>query len=716
LDSNSLANVTRFLYAIYHLTSPILAPIGEGVIVFPHPMNVLLRTLSRPRRVATLAAALCSLASAFSASAGADSLAPLPPTIEQFFGLPSVRQPRVSPDGRKIAFLFPHEKKLALGVFDRATQESRLILRGADESIHSFFWKGSDRLVFEADVSGNESFFIGATDLEGRSVLRIAESQCLEHNLTGDFAGILDPLPVDPERIGVIGFFAGNIDNSTFVGGSPIIARLNVRNRGISPLLELRETDRHAAFVFDQRGTFRLRGRLEGPTLVWEHRNDDRQDFQAIARHPFHGYAETWDPQFFAADSATLWLISREEHDRGALYAFDTRTRQRGPALFVPPEGEITEVIATRDRSRLLGVRYESDRERHHWFDADRAALQNRLETTFKGCLVRVTSQSDDGSVALIWVSHDREPGVYYILDQQAGSLVQFKRTRELDPALLSPRQPVVYRARDGLEIHGYLTVPRGTTGKRLPLIIHPHGGPFGVRDSWGFDGDAQFLASRGYAVLQPNYRGSGGYGRDFVNRGRQQWGRAMQDDLTDGVRWAIAQGIADSARVAIYGASYGGYAALAGAMFTPELYACAVNYVGAADLEITFKQRGEDAWRTADEFSYQRTWVGADRAYRDATSPLNFVDRIRIPTLHAYGAQDPRVKIGHWSRLEPLLKKHGKAHQSIVEGRQGHGFRNEKESVSFYAALETFLARHLIPEGKVTIGKERAIDMPAKQ
>jgi dipeptidyl aminopeptidase/acylaminoacyl peptidase len=262
--------------------------------------------------------------------------------------------------------------------------------------------------------------------------------------------------------------------------------------------------------------------------------------------------------------------------------------------------------------------------------------------------------------------------------------------------------------------IHGYLTVPPGATGRNLPLIIYPHGGPFGIRDSWIFDPDAQFLATRGYAVLQPNYRGSGGYGRAFINRGRQQWGRAMQDDLTDGVRWAIDRGIADPGRVAIFGASYGGYAALIGVMLTPELYACAVNYVGAADLELTFHQRGEDAWRAPDEFSYQREWVGPTKAYRDATSPLHFVDRIKVPTLHAYGAQDPRVKIDHWARLEPLLKKHGKEYQAIVEGRQGHGFRGEDESLTFHAALEAFLAQHLLNRmTEVKVGDPRVIEMP---
>ena len=666
------------------------------------------------RRLALLSGLVAGAVEAASAT-GATS--PQPPTIDEFFSLPQVRQPRVSPDGTKIAFLFPHEKKMALGVFDRATRESRMILRGADESIHHFFWKGNERIVFEADVAGNESFFIGSTDLAGKQVLRIAESQRLENNLTGDFAGLIDPLPQDPDRIAVVGFFAGNIDNATFVGGAPIIARLNVRNRGLSTLLELRDSDRHVSFVLDHRGALRLPSRLEGKTLVWEHRRDDGEPFRRIAEHPFHGYAETWTPQFFAADNTTLWVISRAEHDRGALYAVDTRTFTFGPPLFVPPEGEITDVIATPDHARLLGVRYESAREHHHWFDARRGALQAKLEQTFVGCDVRVSSRSDDETIALVWVGHDREPGVYYVLDQKAGSLTQFKRVREIDPARLAPRRPISYAARDGVIVHGYLTVPRGQEGKPVPLVLHPHGGPFGVRDGWGYDTDAQFLASRGYAVLQPNYRGSGGYGREFINRGRHQWGRAMQDDLTDGVKWAIAQGIADPARVAIYGASYGGYASLIGVMLTPELYACGVNYVGASDLEITFKQRGEDAWRTSDEFSYQREWVGATRAYRDETSPINLVERIQVPTLHAYGAEDPRVKINHWSRLEPLLKKYGKNYQAIVEGQQGHGFRNEKESVSFYAALETFLAHNLRDrKPEVRVGPTKVIDLPAKK
>jgi dipeptidyl aminopeptidase/acylaminoacyl peptidase len=643
--------------------------------------------------------------------------------LESFFGLPSVHSPLLSPDGRKIAFLFPLDGRMALGLFDRASGESRLVLRGTDESLYSFFWKGNDRLVFEADFQGNESFFVGATDLSGKKVIRIVETQG-QNYLGGSSGGIVDELESDPDHIMVEGILRSTAPRpgEPSIADLPLsldytVAKVNVGNRAFSPVYTY-GSEHTRSIEVDNAGVVRLRSRVDhGKELVWEHRENDGKSWHEIARHPFNGYAETWRPLRFAADNTILWLISREEHDCGALHAYNTLTQQRGPALFVPPEGEIEDIITTHDRTRLLGVAYESERRHYHWVDEERARLQASLENIFKGAEVRVASQSDDEKVKLVWVGHDREPGVYFVLDQNTGSLTQFKRTREIDPALLSPRRPITYTARDGLVIHGYLTLPHGAEGRRVPLIIHPHGGPFGVRDSSGFDADAQFLANRGYAVLQPNYRGSGGYGREFVNKGRFQWGRAMQDDLTDAVKWAVAEGIADPARVAIYGASYGGYAALVGVTLTPELYCCAINYVGAADLEITFKDRGDDAYLLSNDFSYQREWVGPTAEWRAATSPVNFVERIRVPTLHAYGEKDPRVKIDHWTRLEAQLKKHGKTYESIEQKRQGHGFRDEKASVGFYGSLESFLARHLapLPVGTVRLGEIKTVELPAR-
>jgi dipeptidyl aminopeptidase/acylaminoacyl peptidase len=261
-----------------------------------------------------------------------------------------------------------------------------------------------------------------------------------------------------------------------------------------------------------------------------------------------------------------------------------------------------------------------------------------------------------------------------------------------LDTTKLQPRQPVAYPARDGLVIHGYLTLPAGAAGRRVPLIVHPHGGPFGVRDDWGFDAEVQFLASRGYAVLQPNYRGSGGYGQKFEQAGFREWGGKMQDDLTDGVKWAIDQGFADPERICIYGASYGGYAALAGVTFTPELYRCAINYVGVSDLRVI-----ASVARYFDRGSllFNKTRIG-EGAMLDERSPVNYVQNIRVPTLHAYGDNDVRVIQEHWMRLEAALKRYHKPYEYITENKEGHGFGHEESRMRFYGLVEKFLEKNL--------------------
>lgn len=634
------------------------------------------------------------------------------PPVNVFFDLPKVSRPRVSPDGTKIAFLLSHESRMALGVLDRKDNTARMILQGKDESLLGFFWKGNERLVFYADYQGNESAFVGSTDLSGKKIVRLVETQGRWRYLGGSSGGILDELESDPDRIimnGILRSSAPRPGESSIVdlpwNLDAIVAKVNVRSRAITNIYTFGSERIHSLLV-DNAGTLRLRARMElgddRVDLIWEHRETDGKAWREIARHPWHGYAENWEPISFAADNQTLYLLSREENDRGALHVFDTRTLRLGPALFTPPAGEIQRIILSRDRTKLLGVQFEAEKVQHHWFDGERAKLQQMLENSLPGMDVRVVSSSIDGQVHVVWAGSDREPGVYFVLDRKAGSMNTLERVRNIDPAMMRPMQSVRFTARDGLELHGYLTLPKSAVGgRRVPLIIHPHGGPFGVRDSWGFNPEVQFLASRGYAVLQVNFRGSGGYGRAFLDKGRQQWGRAMQDDLSDAVQWAVSKGIADPKRVAIYGASYGGYAALAGVTLTPELYACAVNYVGVSDLELAFKWMGDDAFMTAKEqkFSYQQVWVGPDKAYRDPASPINFVERIRVPTLHAYGSNDPRVEIDHWSRLERLLKLHGKPYVGIKRRDQGHGFRDEQASLSFYSAMETFLAEHLAPE-----------------
>ena len=244
-------------------------------------------------------------------------------------------------------------------------------------------------------------------------------------------------------------------------------------------------------------------------------------------------------------------------------------------------------------------------------------------------------------------------------------------------------------------------------------MVVLSHGGPW-ARDTWGFDGEVQFLASRGYAVLQPNYRGSGGYGLKFLKAGQGEWGGKMQDDLTDAVQWAIAQGIADPDRVAIVGASYGGYAALAGVTFTPELYCCGINYVGVSDLLILNRHAVEGDRGTQ---LYFEKWVGSEARSMHARSPVNFVERIQVPTLHAYGENDPRVDIDNWTRLRAKLDKLAKPYQFLRVDSEGHGFRKEENRIRFYKEVDVFLATNLRDHpGRVKILPTKVLELPAKE
>ena len=631
------------------------------------------------------------------------SAEPPPPVLplEAFFSLPTISAPELSPDGTKIAFLFPKDGKKALGLFDRKTNASRIILEGVKDSVEYFFWKGNEHIIFGGDVGGNESSFLGVTDLTGKKIQRILEST-VRDEIRGSYGGVVNDLPLSDEEVILGGFFTEKPtrqwDGVAQYGSQTKIVRYNVRNR--SQQIILADDGEFNGFIADNAGQLRLAVRKQADSWVWYHRSPgEKSRFVEISRFPAHGYVETWKPLGFTADNSTFYLVSREEHDRGALYAYDPATRERGPTIFVPPAGEIASTIMNRARTKLLGVAYLSDRLHYHWFDGERAELQKTLENTFKGSEARVVSTSADETVRLVHVGSDRDPGAYFILDLQAPSLTLFKRIRpDIDPARMQPMRMITFKARDGLELQGYLTLPGGAEGKKVPLILLPHGGPFGVRDEWGFSDEVQFLVNRGYAVLQVNYRGSGGYGREFINKGRHQWGRAMQDDLTDAVKWAIEQGYADPKRVAIYGASYGGYAALAGITLTPELFCCAVNYVGVANLRVAFKGYGGDAFDRSGELDYQAKWVAPTAEYANFTSPLNLVERIRVPTLHAYGQNDARVDFRQWLELKAQLDKYNKPYEAIVEKEQGHGFRNENASLKFYGALEKFFATHLAP------------------
>ena len=334
-----------------------------------------------------------------------------------------------------------------------------------------------------------------------------------------------------------------------------------------------------------------------------------------------------------------------------------------------------------------------------HYFDEDERKLRKRIGEHFPGRRFGMADSDKAEEHYLVYVGGDRTRGAYWLYDATTDQATHMADLAPwLDEAEMNEMLPVDYTTRDGLHIEAYLTLPDGLSldeARNLPVVVNPHGGPW-ARDTWGFSSEVQFLANRGYAVFQMNYRGSTGYGRRFLEASYKQWGLRMQDDITDGVKWLIGQGIADPGRIAIYGGSYGGYATLAGLCFTPELYACGIDYVGVSNL-FTFMQTIPPYWRPMLEMMYEQ--VGnpeTDREQLAATSPALHAENIRVPLLIAQGANDPRVNKAESDQMVEALRQRGITVEYMVKDNEGHGFHNQENRFDFYRAVEKFLQAHL--------------------
>ena len=662
--------------------------------------------LRSPRLAGLCLAALLALAPQLSAAPAAP--APKPPSgadipIEDFFVDAEIRSVQVAPDGRHLAFLARlGTGRTGVALMDLETGKIEPLVAAKDENYSWYFWKGSDRIVFGGDIGGREQQSFRSISLSKRAVVNLAEAYQEVVAERANWASLLDDLKFDDNNILIVG-------NKDAGSGTRSVYRLNIVTGDRTNVPGSGDVGVFGPLA-DNAGVIRARARISGETEYHEVRADGHSTFAKVAETPrsLLGYTAKWEPLVFAADNRTLYVILRDGPEV-RLRAFDTVEKTYLPEPNYVLEGDYDTLVLSWDRSKLLGVYSVADRPVVHWFDHARAVLQAKIDAALPGNVNRIVSVSRDEKVYIVSSSSDRDPGTYFILDlnniaRGRPPIMQVpagRRNSRISPAQMQPMQPVSYKARDGLVIHGYLTLPAGAAGKRVPLVVHPHGGPYGIRDDWGFDPEVQFMASRGYAVLQPNYRGSGGYGIDFLVAGKREWGGKMQDDLSDGVKWAIDQGIADPERVAIVGASYGGYAALAGVTFTPELYCCAVNYVGVSDLSIISGY----ARNNFGERDFEHEWIGDDQKYMHDRSPVNFVQNIRVPTLHAYGENDPRVDIDHWRRLKARLDEFHKTYEFIKEGEEGHGFRHEDTRIAFYRQVDQFLAKYLAPKGQVKFG-----------
>jgi dipeptidyl aminopeptidase/acylaminoacyl peptidase len=596
--------------------------------------------------------------------------------MEDFFRNPEVARFDLSPNGEYLSFLKPWNSRLNVYVRRIGDSASTRVTSATEQDIFYYFWANDGQIVYLQDKFGDENYHLFIAGIDGSGERDLTPFDSVKVRMVDDLEDIEDEMIISMNRRDPRVFDVYRIILST--GELQLIAE----NPG-----------NIAGWMTDHDGKLRVAVSIDGLDVGLLYRKTEQDTFELLEKHDFR---DELSPELFTYDNKGLYVLSNLDRDKLALYRYDPEKRKLGKLIYENPDVDVAGPILSRKRKKLTGVYYITDKVSYAFLDDWRARLQAELEALIPDKEVRVAALSRDETKALVVAYGDRTHGVYYYYEPETK---KFMKLADVSPWLkedeLAEMKPVTYLTRDSLTIHGYLTLPVGVEPRNLPVVMLIHGGPQ-ARDLWRFDPEAQFLANRGYAVLQPNFRGSTGYGKRFTNLGLGEWGRKMQDDISDGVKWLIDQGIADPKRVGIYGGSYGGYATLAGLAFTPELYACGIDYIGPSNL-MTFMNTIPPYWEQSRAIMYEA--VGdpdKDRERLEAASPLFHVDSIRAPLFVAQGANDPRVKQAESDQMVEALRARGVEVEYMLKENEGHGFANEENRFDFYRAMELFLARHL--------------------
>ncbi len=613
---------------------------------------------------------------------------------------------RISPDGRYLSAIVPkpqnpHENVLAI-LDGRTAKVLRVIPSGKNALIADYFWVSDDRLVAAGAFRQNgldtprgtgELFGINADGTRQVQLFgyRAGDSQVSTHirRVSRRYAGatvIGDALAVD-NRI----LIATNRFTDDRNGASTNIEKLNVltgqtRLIGVAPA-------REASLIADHAGQVRVAASFDGFTEIrlWtRHDNDDSWTL----RNDSAKSGITIRPIGFNRDNSRLYVSVSRGDQPDAIELMDPADGTR-TMVYQGKFADPLELLSTADGLDYYAIITGDGKPALHYIDenSEEARLSQALAGNFPDDLAVFSSFTRDGRHAVVSVLSDRTGTDYYLFDL-ASHQARFLMSAQpwLDAQVTRPMQPIHLTARDGLPLHGFLTLPKGTPP--FPMVVMIHGGPHGIADQWGYDSEVQMLATHGYAVLQVNYRGSGGYGEKFVKRGYRNWGLSMQDDVTDATLWATKHGYADPKRMCLYGGSYGGYAALEGVVREPHLYECAIGYAGVYDLRVQLDS--SDTQTINAGVDYLKRALGTDRADLLRRSPLGGVTRIKARLFLAHGREDPRVPFMNFREFTKALDANHVLYESLVEPHEGHGFFLPAHRLEFYARMLNFLDRNI--------------------
>ena len=634
--------------------------------------------------------------------------------LQHFFCDSAMTSGSLSPDGKYFASMVPASgAKCAIEEIDDP-QAARVLLvidletntpnvlsgtRGKSR-LTGFTWISNTRIAFfRQPEAGLDAYSMWAINVDGTKPKELVPGKWEDGYPTG--ASILDRMDDDDRHILVsynkrrpkytdvykLNIFSGKL---TMVAKDPVI-----------------DGQTSLGWAVDQQGLVRGYYAVKGLNYYLYHRNDADSDFKLLRTFKFQ--EPSFTPAAYSYDPRYVYMAGQavandgtiiDNSDTQALWLYDAYEDKFIEKIYENERYDVGGIAISSKTEKPAYIAYYGEKPEKIWLDKELEGIYSSIEASFPNDQVSIGGWTEEEDKAIITTWSDTNPGEMYYYDRTKGTIAFIAKSRPwINKEEMSPMLPISFTARDGLIVNGYLTIPKYSDGKNLPLIVNPHGGP-NARDYWGYNPEHQFLASRGYAVLSMNFRGSTGYGRNHVKMANGEWGRKMQDDVTDSVNWAVEQGIADRDNVCIYGASYGGYAVMAGITKTPKMYKCAVNYVGVTDMGLLFSKMPK-VWEIWEE--QQKIEIGDyenDKEYLDAVSPINLVDRIETPLYIVHGVRDWRVPIQHAQKLRRELEKNGKVEGEdfwwMVKTDEGHGFYKEANKMELYSELEEFFSRYL--------------------
>ena len=600
--------------------------------------------------------------------------------LENFFKNPEKSSYQISPDGSFYSFMAPYKNRMNIFIQKIGDSSATQLTFEEARDIAGYFWPNNEQIVFLKDEAGDENFHLFGVNIDGSNPIGFTDFE-------GVRAQIIDDLP-DQKDFVVIGLNKRN--KQVF---DPY--RLNLKTGEISMLAE--NPGNIQGWMFDHDGKLRIATAIvDGVNQSILYRENEEDEFKTIITTNFK---EGFNPQFFTFDNKNIIGSSNLGRDKYAIVEFDPISAKEVKVLYANDDYDVNGVGYSRKRKVITAAYFESWKSERYYFDSTSKATFEKIQKRLAGYEIGITGVNKDENILILRTYSDKSLGAYYIYNSEDDKMEKIVDVSPwIDENEMSNQLPIAYQSRDGLKINGYLTLPKGynmENAKNLPVVINPHGGPW-ARDSWGFNPEIQFLANRGYAVLQMNFRGSTGYGRKFFESSFKKWGREMQDDITDGTQWLIDKGIADSTKIAIYGGSYGGYATLMGLVKEPKMYAAGVDYVGVSNM-FTFMKTIPPYWEPMLEMMYEMVGdVEKDSTMLREVSPVFHVDKIKAPLFIAQGANDPRVNVDESDQMVKAMKEKGIDVEYLVKKDEGHGFRNEENRFEFYRAMEKFLTLQL--------------------